>query len=169
MIDLASKLKKLNIEKIAIPKVGYGFEKFKWNEVCHLINKHLVGNGISVDSYTNKKERVISSIEEEKDNLSIEEELIQLQKQDPEIQCLREKHEEGKLKGFVTERGVLLKLRKGRNGRIFRQIVVPVALKRDIMESCHDNFTGGAHGRKEDVDQAEKPLLLAKLFSGDKG
>ncbi len=148
LIDLVSKLKKLNIEKITIPKVGYGLEKFKWDEVCHLINKHLVGNGISVDTYTNKKERVISSIEEEKDNLSIEEELIQLQKQDSEIQCLREKHED-KLKGFVTERGVLLKLRKGKNGRIFRQIVVPVALKRDIMESCHDDFTGGHMGEKK--------------------
>ena len=44
------------------------------------------------------------------------------------------------------ENDVLLKLRKGRNGKLFKQLVVPKCLKTDVLALCHDNFTGAHLG-----------------------
>jgi hypothetical protein len=43
----------------------------------------------------------------------------------------------------TIEDEVLLKLRRARNNRTFKQLVVPQALKLQVLAICHDNFTGG--------------------------
>jgi hypothetical protein len=48
----------------------------------------------------------------------------------------------------MIEEGVLLKIRKGKNGRIFRQVVVTKEMRREILQMCHDNFTGAHLGEK---------------------
>ena len=42
-----------------------------------------------------------------------------------------------------------MKLRKGRNKRIFKQLVVPLELRQDILKLCRDNFTGAHLGEKK--------------------
>jgi hypothetical protein len=46
------------------------------------------------------------------------------------------------------EDGVLLKIRRqtSRNNKTFRQLVVPQSIKAQILEICHENFTGGHLG-----------------------
>jgi hypothetical protein len=47
------------------------------------------------------------------------------------------------------EDGILLKLRKAKNGRIYKQVMVPKLLKEDIWRLCHDNYTGAHFGDKK--------------------
>lgn len=72
---------------------------------------------------------------------------MKLQRKDKTISSLIDKLQHGKLNGFILEDEVLLKLRKGRNRRIFKQLVVPQALKLDILRMCHDDFTGAHLGQ----------------------
>ena len=46
------------------------------------------------------------------------------------------------VKGFIMEDEILLKIRKGKHNKIFKQLVIPQVLKSEIFKICHDNFTG---------------------------
>ncbi len=51
------------------------------------------------------------------------------------------------MKGFIIENNVLLKLRRGKRGKIIKQLVVPEQLKAEVFSLCHDSFTGGHLGQ----------------------
>ena len=72
-----------------------------------------------------------------------------LQRQDEFINNKIKDVEKRKEKNFVIEEGVLFKLRKSRKGHVFKQLVIPEALKGDIFKLCHDNFTGAHLGEKK--------------------
>ena len=81
--------------------------------------------------------------------LDIDSKISKLQLKDNEIKILIDKFNNKKIKGFIIENGVLLKLRKGRTGRMYKQLVVPTVLREDILKLCHDNFTGAHLGEKK--------------------
>ncbi|CAF1025880.1 unnamed protein product [Brachionus calyciflorus] len=45
------------------------------------------------------------------------------------------------------ENNVLFRLRRQKNGKLFKQLVVPKELKLDILKMSHDNFTGAHLGQ----------------------
>ena len=128
----------------------YGLDRHSWSSVMLLLNKHIVNNGIECHVYTNKlKLKVNSVLEFESENLSIDKNLEKLQREDEEIKEMIKKCNLRKLKGFVIEEGILLKLRRGKNGRLFKQLVVPKSLKKDVLNMCHDHYTGAHLGEKK--------------------
>ena len=73
-----------------------------------------------------------------------------LQSQDAQIKKIIEEIKSGKkLKGFVIQDGILIKLRKNRYKKIFKQLVVPLAIHEDVLKLCHDNYTGARLGEKK--------------------
>lgn len=111
-----------------------------------MLNEQLIGKGVNCLVYTNSFQ--VNSMQEDED-LSINHKIKRVQLKDDKVKELIQKVKERKIKGFVLEDGVLLKLRKGRNGRIFKQLVVPDELKQDIFKLCHDNFTCAHLGEKK--------------------
>ncbi|RNA11645.1 Transposon Ty3-I Gag-Pol poly [Brachionus plicatilis] len=75
--------------------------------------------------------------------------MAKLQKEDAEIQELIRMFKSRKLNGYCLEDGILFKYRKNRTGKRFKQLVVPNKLRKDILELCHDNFTGAHLGQKK--------------------
>jgi predicted secreted acid phosphatase len=72
--------------------------------------------------------------------------LKKLQKQDAQISQTIENLKRHKLSGYVIENDILFKLRKARNKRIYKQLVVPESLQSDVLMLCHDNYTGAHLG-----------------------
>jgi hypothetical protein len=91
----------------------------------------------------------VSSISDQEENLSINDELKKLQRKDKQVSELSETVKHKPRPCFVVEDGVLLKVRKGKTGRIFKQLVVPECLKAYVFKICHDNFTGAHLGQKK--------------------
>ena len=69
-----------------------------------------------------------------------------------------------KSKGFVIENEIVLKLRKAKNKRIFRQLVVPDVLKNDILKLCHDDFTGAHLGEQKTWVKLNNRFYLGKFI-----
>ncbi|CAF0859482.1 unnamed protein product [Brachionus calyciflorus] len=136
------KLKKLcdkfNINEISFPNITNN-----WHHYAKLINDILINQGVNCTVFTNKE--TISAVNE---NFSISKDIENLQNKDKIIIDLKNKLQQNKLKGYILEDNVLLKLRKKKN-KLFKQLVVPQILKKDILELCHDNFTGAHLGHKK--------------------
>ena len=147
MKNLEKYCKKNEIQRIALPKMQGGLEKLDWKETKKMINRIMLSKGIECHVYTGKENLFISSVSEE--NLQIEEKLKKLQLKDEIVKEMINICKSGKLKGFIIEGGVLMKIRKGKNRKIYRQIVIPESLKKDVYELCHDNFTGAHLGEKK--------------------
>ena len=75
-----------------------------------------------------------------------------------------DKYKRKKLNGFIIEEGVLLKTRKGRHGRIFKQLVVPQALKLDVLRMCHDDFTGSHLGMTKTWIKINNRFYWPKMY-----
>ena len=115
-------------------------DKLNWNHVSELLNRSFTNN-IQCTVYLNKSNPV-----EITDDLDINTKIKKLQKQDAQISQLIENAKRHKLKGYVIENDILFKLRKARNRRIFKQLVVPAVLRLDVLKLCHDNYTGSHLG-----------------------
>ena len=146
LLSLKEKCQEYKIKTLAFPKYGAGLDKLDWNKVKLLINRILINNQIHCVIYTNAPKTLAEKNEE---NLNINEKLKRLQKQDAKIRKLIDSINKNKSKGFVIENEIVLKLRKAKNKRIFRQLVVPDVLKNDILKLCHDNFTGAHLGEQK--------------------
>lgn len=130
------------IKEIAIPKYGYGLDKLEWSEVSNCLNQKLIKIGIKVHVYS-------LEFKDNEKNESMNELIKVQQEKDVEVKMLKDKIVNKEIKGYTIEEGVLLKLRKGRNGQVFRQLVVPKDLKTDILQLCHDDYTGAHLGQKK--------------------
>lgn len=132
---------KNKITKIAFAKYKNGLDKLPWRLVKDLINQILIKNKIQCTVYENlTKEQILNN------DLSIDDKIKRLQNQDDSIKELKAKIVENKVKGFIIENGVVVKLRKGKNKKLYRQLVVPCCLKEDILALCHDLYTGAHLG-----------------------
>ena len=99
-------------------------------------------NSIKCTIYLNKKQPV----EDSTDDLDINMKIKKLLRQDVDISKLIESVKQNKTKGYIIENDIIFKIRKGKNRRTFKQLVVPVALRADVLKLCHDNFTGSHLG-----------------------
>ena len=144
--DLQRQCRKLKVNSLALPKYGAGFDKLDWCQVAEIINKILIKNKTLCTVYLNKSAPNKNDLEE---NLDVNSKIKKLQRNDNVIREMTKTVKSGKNKSFVLENDVLLKIRKGRNNRIFKQLVVPDILKEDILKLCHDNFTGAHLGEKK--------------------
>ena len=142
--DLKQLCNKHNITKLAFPKYGASMDKLDWNIISDSLNKILTN--IQLTIYLNNEK---APSEEKIDELDINTKIKKLQKQDLVIQNLIEKVDKKKLRGFIMENGILMKLRKARNKRIFKQLIIPETIKPDVFKLCHDNFTGAHLGEKK--------------------
>lgn len=138
-IKLYKYCKKFDIRELSFPKISNN-----WHQFSKLINETLIKNGVNCKVFINRE--TIGAINE--NNFSICEDISKLQNKDKTINDLKSKLQQNKLKGFIIEDNVLLKLRKCKN-KIFKQLVVPQAIKKDILQLCHDNFTGAHLGHKK--------------------
>ena len=144
--NLVEKCKKLNISSVAFAKYGCGLDKLDWNKVKSIINKRVIGQNIQCTVYLNSE--VVNNLNEV--DLSLDTKLKQLQKKDEFASGkIKEIEKKKKVKGYILENGVLLKLRKTKNNRIYKQLVVPNELKSDVFKLCHENFTGSHLGEKK--------------------
>jgi hypothetical protein len=137
--------KKRGIREISFPKSGSGMDKLDLIKIITYLNKSFIDQRIKCHVYTNA---ILTHLIREND-LSINQILKKLQVEDKEVAEMIGKTKEKKMKGFFIEEEVLLKIRKGRNGRIFKQLVVPKVLREEIFEMCHDSFTGAHLGQKK--------------------
>ena len=129
--NLVEKCKELNISSVAFAKYGYGLDKLDWNKVKSMINKRVIGQNIQCTVYLNHE--VVSNLNEV--DLSLDTKLKQLQKKDEFASGkIKEIEKKKKVKGYILENGVLLKLRKTKNNRIYKQLVVPNELKSDVFK-----------------------------------
>jgi hypothetical protein len=136
---------KRNIKELSFPKMMCSLG---WDRIVSLLNENLIKQGIECHIYTNKQiTENVNSITEE--SLCINNKIKRLQYKDKEIKELIDKVKSQKLNGYIFEDEVLLKYRKGRYGRRFKQLVVPLELRKDVLEMCHDNFTGAHLGEKK--------------------
>lgn len=135
-----------NIKEIAIPKYRCGIDKLDWSEISTLLNNKLINNGIKCDVYVQEPEQYI---EESVYELSMNELIAKEQDNDDEIKQLKERIIAEKSKAYSIEEGVLLKLKKNSNGRVLRQLVVPLAMREEVLRMCHDDFTGAHLGQKK--------------------
>jgi hypothetical protein len=165
--NLAKICKEKKIERIALPKAQSGLDKFKWSDVVVLLNKHIIAQGIECHIYTNQTNLALNSVSTE-ENLSINEKLKKLQVEDEKIRELKKLVENRKIKGYEIEEGVLLKIRKGKYGKIFKQILIPESLKKDIFELCHDNYTGAHLGEKKTWIKLSNRFYWPKSFQETK-
>ena len=149
LVDLKTQLRTLKINHIAFAKHGHGLDKLDFKEIKALIEKVLIQDGFQCTVYLNSGPEKTAGSEEEEISLNFDEKIKRLQKKDAEIAELRRATGEGKLEGFILENGVLLKIRKGKNRRLYKQLVVPETLKQDVFNLCHDNFTGAHLGEKK--------------------
>jgi hypothetical protein len=133
------------ISRVSFPKMAYGLDKMNWRKVVVLINKLIIDQGVHCSVYTNKSRVLVNSIRGKSD--SVKDRIEILQQKDEEISKMKEKVESRKLKGFIIENNILLKLRRGKRGKIIRQLVVPEQLKSEVFRLCHDSFTGGHLGQ----------------------
>jgi hypothetical protein len=147
IIKLRESLQERNIKRVAIPKMDAGFEKIQWSKITRVLKKHLFDQGIEIDVYTNKKKLYLNAIKEDVSTMT--DRIKQLQVEDPETKELREKVASKKARGYLMEDGVLLKWRRGRRGRFFKQIVIPRAMRQHILELCHDSFLSSHLGEKK--------------------
>ena len=108
--------------------------------MSELLNRSFTNN-IQCTVYLNKSNPV-----EITDDLDINTKIKKLQKQDVQFSHLIENAKRHTLKGYVIENDILFKLRKARNRRIFKQLVVPAVLRLDVLKLCHDNYTGSHLG-----------------------
>lgn len=144
--NLLNECRRLKIKELAFVKYKCGLDKMDWSQVGELINRLIVKNGIQCTVYSNTRKEV----KETKEDMSINKKLARLQAQDEKCEKIIEKLKTGeKVKGFIIEEGVLLKLRIAKNKRLFKQLVVPQTLKEDIFKLCHDNHTGAHLGEKK--------------------
>ena len=144
--DLRENCNKLKIKMLAFPKYGAGLDKLDWNIIKELLNRVLTKE-IQCTVYLNNE--AFSKVELE-ENLDINSKIKKLQKQDKFTKELIEASLNKKnQKGFVLEDGILLKLRKSKHNKIFKQLVVPDSIKQDVLKLCHDNFTGAHLGEKK--------------------
>ncbi len=135
--------KENKIKKLAFPKHGSGLDKLCWNSVSQLINK-ILAKEIECTIYLNKQ------APNETNDLDISSKLRKLQKKDLKIrEILNEVEKNGPSRGFLIHDGILMKLRKAKNKKIFKQLVVPDKIKKDVLELCHDNYTGSHLGEKK--------------------
>jgi len=133
---------KINREKM--------FNSLGWNNISTKINEILIQSGIECEIYLNKEVKLESLNEvHDTDELEINDKLAKLQKEDDEIQELIKMVRNRKLNGYCLEDGILFKYRKNRTGKRFKQLVVPTVLRKDVLELCHDNFTGAHLGQKK--------------------
>jgi predicted aspartyl protease len=142
---LSDRCQELKINKLGFPKYSAGLDKLKWNQVEESIDKILVKKGFECKVYLGNKE----STDIEQEDLDMNCKIKKMQKQDKEIRKLVSETMLNHNKGFVIENGILFKIRKGRHQKIFKQLVVPEALKEDVLKVCHDNFTGAHLGEKK--------------------
>ena len=139
--DLCEKHK---IRKIAFPKYGKGLGKLCWNDVANAIQKTFADK-VECTIYCNT-----TAPQVEINELDINSKIKKLQKKDPEINHILEQINRNKpVKGYVIQEGVLMKLRKGKYRHMYRQLMVPQEIRRDILKLCHDNFTGAHLGEKK--------------------
>ena len=146
LVALKKKCKKLQIAKVAFAKIECGLDKLQWSRVKSMINEIIIDQIIECLVYSSTQTKSESDGDVD---LSVASRIRKLQRQDQYIKEKINDVENKKEKSFVMEDGVLLKLRKSRRGRIFKQLVVPEALKEDIFKLCHDNFTGAHLGEKK--------------------
>ena len=144
LVSLKESCKKLKINKIAFPKYECGLDKLQWCKVKTIINEVLINAGINCTVYLKTHKRDESEVD-----LSVTSKIKKLQRQDEFINNKIKDVEKRKEKNFVIEEGVLFKLRKSRKGHVFKQLVIPEALKGDIFKLCHDNFPGAHLGEKK--------------------
>ena len=131
---------------LAFPKYGAGLDKLDWNIIKELLNRVLTKE-IQCTVYLNNEASRKIELEE---NLDINSKIKKLQKQDKFTKELIEATLNKKnRKGFVLEDCILLKLRKSKHNKIFKQLVVPDSIKQDVLKLCHDNFTGAHLGEKK--------------------
>lgn len=130
----------MEIKKLAFAKYENGLDKLNWNQVRELLNRSFT-NTILCTVYLNKSKPV-----ETTDDLDMNTKIKKLQKQDAQISQTIENVKRHKLKGYVIENDILFKLRKARNKRIYKQLVVPESLQSDVLMLCHDNYTGAHLG-----------------------
>jgi hypothetical protein len=144
---LAVICKQRKIKEIGFPKFDGGMDKLDWSRVKALINHILISKGIKCIVYTRgNQERSTSNNE-----LNVNKDIKSLQEKDDEIKELKNKVNSGKIKGFIFEEGVLLKMRKARNGRWYKQVVVPRSMRTDVLRMCHDDLTGAHLGQRKTV------------------
>ena len=144
-LEKECKINRLN--KLAFPKM---FNSLGWNNISTKINEILIQNGIECEVYLNKEVKLESLNEvHDTDEMKINDKLAKLQKEDDEIQELIKMVRNRKLNGYCLEDGILFKYRKNRTGKRFKQLVVPTVLRKDVLELCHDNFTGAHLGQKK--------------------
>ena len=135
---------KKQIKMLALPN---GLDKMNWDTVTELLNRFLVPEikcTVYLDKETPNEKR-----EENEENLDLSLKIKKLQRQDKFIKEFIVNLKKRKQKGFILEDDILFKIRKGKNRRIYKQLVVPEAIKEDIFKLCHDNFTGTHLGEKK--------------------
>ena len=91
------------INRLALPKMQGGLDKFDWSKTVALLNEH-----IECHSYTGETNLLVNYVIDEKD-LSISKRIKRLQHDDVVVRDQIEKVRVKKLKGFVIEDGILLK------------------------------------------------------------
>jgi hypothetical protein len=148
---LESSLRKLvelcneqQIQQSAFAKNERSLDKLNWTHVSELLNRCFT-DSIKCTSFLNKKKPVEDSTED----LDINIKLKKLQRQDVDISKLIESVKKNKTKGYIIENDIIFKIRKGKNRRTFKQLVVPVALRADVLKLFHDNFTGSHLGESK--------------------
>ncbi|CAF1053382.1 unnamed protein product [Brachionus calyciflorus] len=114
------------------------------------LQKFIKGN---CPGLTQPNRQIIRNVENITDctdsELSIDNSIKKLQNTDRDISQLLFKVKNNQIKGFQIENNVLFKLRRQKNGKLFKQLVVPKELKLDILKMCHDNFTGAHLGQRK--------------------
>ena len=141
--DTKKHCKSETVVKLAFPKYGNGLDKLCGKDVENAIEKTFLDT-IECTIYKN------TMAPKEIDDLDINHKMQKLQSQDAQIKkMIEEIKSRKKLQGFVIQDGILMKLRKNRNKKIFKQLVVPLAIHEDFLKLCHDNYTGAHLGEKK--------------------
>ncbi|RNA18271.1 hypothetical protein BpHYR1_000558 [Brachionus plicatilis] len=135
---LRRRCKALGIIEVSFPKISN-----RRHQLAKIINKTFIDHGVNCTVYTNKE--TIGQIDE---SFSFCKDIIKLQNEDKHISSIKEKLKLKKIKGYIIENDILLKIRKCRN-KIYKQLVIPQCLKRDILEMCHDHFFGAHLGHEK--------------------
>ena len=135
--NLHAKCKQLGVKQVAFAKHNNGLDKLNWDSISHAINTSLIQQGVECSVYTNTR-KPNPMIE-----ISVPSKIRELQENDGHIQKIKAH----KLpKGYIMEDGVLLKIRRTKTNKIYKQLVIPQEMKSQILQICHDNFTGGHLG-----------------------
>jgi hypothetical protein len=115
LTNLKARCNQLAIKHIAFAKYKNGLDKLEWNTVKTSINQILIGAGIQCSVYLNTKACPYTEF-------SITILMNGLQAEDPYVQKVLKKLNENKqAEGFIVEDGVLLKIRRTRNNKIFKK------------------------------------------------